>query len=74
VSVTAWIGGSYLGHLLVAMTAERDRPPGPYRDVLAEIATEHTEGAVGLVVRYDPIQNVYRFEFPRRGQPSRGDQ
>ena len=35
VSVTAWIGGTYLGELLVEITAERDRPPGPHREVLA---------------------------------------
>ena len=44
VSVTAWLGGSYLGELLVEVTAERDRPPGTHRDVLAEITTEPTDG------------------------------
>ena len=69
VSVTAWLGGSYLGELLVEITAERDRPPGPHRDVLAEITTEPTEGAVSLVVRYDPAQNAYRFEFRDEDNP-----
>jgi hypothetical protein len=69
VSITAWIGGAYLGELLVEITAERDHPPGPHRDVLAEIATEPTEGAVSLVVRYDPAQNAYRFEFRDEDNP-----
>ncbi len=63
VSITAWIGGSYLGELLVEITAERDHPAGPHRDVFAEITTESAEGTVSLVVRYDPAQNAYRFEF-----------
>ena len=46
-------------------------PPGIYRDVLAEIATEPTEGAVSLVVRYDSRQNAYRFEFRDEDNPTR---
>ena len=69
VSITAWIGGSYVGELVVEITAERDQPPGPHRDVLAEITTEPTEGAVSLVVRYDPAQNAYRFEFRDEDNP-----
>jgi CHAT domain len=63
VSMTAWIGGSYLGELTVEVTAERYGPRGPDREVSAEIAAEPTEGTVSLVVRYDPVQNSYRFEF-----------
>jgi hypothetical protein len=44
VSVTAWLGGSYLGELLVEITAERDRPHTQQRDVLAEISTEPADG------------------------------
>jgi hypothetical protein len=69
VSITAWLGGSYLGELLVEITAERDHPAGPHRDVLAEVTTEPTEGAVSLVVRYDPAQNAYRFEFRDEDNP-----
>jgi Protein of unknown function (DUF742)/CHAT domain len=69
VSITAWIGGSYLGELIVEITAERDHPVGPHRDVLAEITTEPTEGAVSLVVRYDSAQNAYRFEFRDEDNP-----
>jgi hypothetical protein len=69
VSITAWIGGTYLGELLVEITAERDRRPGPHRDVLAEITTEATEGAVSLVVRYDPAHTAYRFEFRDEDNP-----
>ena len=69
VSVTARLGGSYLGELLIDITVERDRLAGPHREVLAEIATEPAEGAVSLVVRYDPIQKVYRFEFRDEDNP-----
>ena len=70
VSVTAWIGGSYLGELLIEITAERNRPAGPHRDILTEIDTDPTEGAVSLVVRYDPAQNAYRFEFRDEDNPA----
>jgi Flp pilus assembly protein TadD len=69
VSVTAWLGGSYLGELLVEIMAERDRQPSPHHDVFAEIDTEFTDGAVSLVVRYDPIQKAYRFEFRDEDNP-----
>ena len=69
VSITAWLGGSYLGELLVEFMAERDRLPGPHRNVFAGITTESTEGAVSLVVRYDPAQNAYRFEFRDEDNP-----
>jgi hypothetical protein len=63
VSVTAWIGGSYLGELQVVVTAERGRPTGSHRDILAPMTTDSAEGDVSLVVRYDRAQNAYRFEF-----------
>jgi RNA polymerase sigma factor (sigma-70 family) len=69
VSITAWIGGSYLGELPVEITAERYRSPGPDREVLTEITTESVQGAVSLVVRYDPRQNAYRFEFRDEDNP-----
>jgi uncharacterized protein YidB (DUF937 family) len=69
VSITAWIGGTHLGELRVEFAAERDRAPGPHRVVLAEIATQPTAGAVSLVVRYDPSQQAYRFEFRDEDNP-----
>jgi hypothetical protein len=69
VSITAWIGGTYLGELLIDITAELDRPHGPHREVIAEITTDSTEGAVSLVVHYDPKQNAYRFEFRDEDNP-----
>jgi hypothetical protein len=69
VSVSAWLGGSYLGELAVEITAQRDRRPGPHRDVFAGIDPEPAEGAVSLVVRYDDDQNAYRFEFRDEDNP-----
>jgi CHAT domain len=70
VSITAWIGGTHLGELRVEITAERDRAPGPHREVRAEITTQPTAGAVSLVVRYDPSQQAYRFEFRDEDNPN----
>jgi len=70
VSITAWIGGTHLGELRVEIAAERDRAPGPHREVLAEITTQPTAGAVSLVVRYDPLQHAYRFEFRDEDNPN----
>jgi len=70
VSITAWIGGTHLGELRVEIAAERDRAPGPHREVLAEITTQPTAGAVSLVVRYDPMQQAYRFEFRDEDNPN----
>ena len=72
VSLTAWLDGIYLGELIVEITAERDALAGPDREVrrFAEMTTEATEGAVSLVVRYDEIQNAYRFEFRDEDNPA----
>jgi hypothetical protein len=69
VFITAWIGGTHLGELRVEITAERDRAPGPHREVLAEITTQSTAGAVSLVVRYDPSQQAYHFVFHDEDHP-----
>ncbi len=63
VSVTAWHGGSYLGELLVDVTAERDGPASWPTDTRGELSTATVDGAVSLVVRYEPQQGTYRFEF-----------
>ena len=70
VSITAWIGGTHLGELHVEITAKRYRARGRHREVLAEITTQPTAGAVSLVVRYDPSQQAYRFEFRDEDNPS----
>jgi hypothetical protein len=69
VSVTAWIAGTWLGELQVEVAAEVDSPLGPHRDVLAEVTTEPVDGAVSLVVRYDPVAKAYRFEFRDEDNP-----
>jgi CHAT domain len=70
VDVTAWLGGTYLGELTVEITVERNaRPGGPGHAVSARIDTEAGEGTVTLVVRYEPAQNLYRFEFRDEGYP-----
>jgi hypothetical protein len=69
ISITAWLGGSYLGELRVEVTAEIDYLPSMNRDIFAEIITEATNGAVSLAVRYDPRQNAYRFESAMKTIP-----
>jgi hypothetical protein len=69
VSVTAWIAGTWLGELQVEVSAEVDSPLGPHRDFLAEVTTEPVDGAVSLVVRYDPVAKAFRFEFRDEDNP-----
>ena len=69
ISLTAWLGGSYLGELLVTVAAESVRAGGPDRSFRTEITTGSSEGAVSLVVRYDPEQHAYRFEFRDEDYP-----
>jgi len=69
ISVTAWLGGSYLGELLIGVTAERDRTVGLRREYRSEIDATPSEGAVSLVVRHDPELNAYRFEFRDEDNP-----
>jgi tetratricopeptide (TPR) repeat protein len=63
VSMTAWVGGTFLGELRIDITARRNRVPDRHRTVTAEITAQPTAGAVSLVVRYDPTTQAYRFEF-----------
>lgn len=70
VSITAWLGGRYLGELLIEITADRDRASGQHREFRAEIDAEPSEGAVSLVVRYDPELQAYRFEFRDEDNPN----
>jgi len=70
ISITAWIGGSYLGELPVEIAAAHDRAGGEHREFLTEIDTEPSEGAVSLVVRYDQELSAYRFEFRDEDNPN----
>ncbi len=69
VSITAWRKGTYLGELLISITAVRDRA-GRDMEFHSEISAESTEGAVSLVVRYDRELNAYRFEFRDEDYPN----
>ena len=63
ISVTAWDGGTYLGELVVEVSVERDAPARPSREATSEVRPERTDGEVTLLVRHDPGQGTYRFEF-----------
>jgi hypothetical protein len=63
ISVTAWLGGSYLGELRAEVAVDPQGAEGPAREVASEVAAGPVPGAVSLVVRYVPQQNLYRFEF-----------
>jgi len=63
ISVTAWDCGSYLGELVVEVAVQHDKTLRMDRTVIGEMRAERTEGEVTLVVRYDPRQKAYRFEF-----------
>jgi CHAT domain-containing protein len=68
ISITAWLGGSYLGELVVEVTA--GQADGRHREFRAEIGSESSDGAVSLVVRYDPELKAYRFEFRDEDNPN----
>jgi serine/threonine protein kinase len=68
-SVTAWLDGSYLGELLVGVTADHANVTETHRELVTEIDTTPSEGAVSLVVRHDPGLNAYRFEFRDQDNP-----
>ena len=63
ISVTAWHTGNYLGQLALEVTAHREATSSRTRDRRADLSTETVDGAVGLVVRYEPRYNLYRFQF-----------
>ncbi len=70
-SISAWHNGTFLGDLTVETTASRHRSwKGGHRDFMADIETSAVEGAVSLVVRYDSVQNSYRFEFRDEDNPA----
>ena len=70
-SISAWHDGTFLGDLTVETTASRHRFwKGGHRDFMAGIETAAVEGAVSLVVRYDSVQNSYRFEFRDEDNPA----
>ena len=70
ISITAWVGGRYLGELLVEVTADASRGAGQQREFSTEINTEPVDGSVSLVVRYDPESRAYRFEFRDEDNPN----
>lgn len=63
VEITAWSGGSYLGELKTEVTVTSDGKVGQDRELRSEVAAEPVDGEVSLLVRYDPAQRGYRFEF-----------
>jgi hypothetical protein len=70
ISITAWLGGSYLGELSVEIAADQFHARGRHREFRTEIDTEPREGVVSLVVRYDPKRKAYRFEFHDDDNPN----
>jgi hypothetical protein len=70
-SITAWIGGTYLGELAVELTVARFRlRRTEHRDLGAPVDVTPDPGAVSLVVRHDPVHNAYRFEFRDEDNPA----
>jgi hypothetical protein len=69
-SITAWIGGTYLGELAVELTVAKFRlRRAGHRDFGAPVDVTPVAGAVSLVVRHDPVHNAYRFEFRDEDNP-----
>lgn len=70
VTITAWLGGTYLGELAldVPVARYRIRRTG-HRDTYTAIDASPVQGAVSLVVRYDPVRSAHRFEFHDEDNP-----
>jgi hypothetical protein len=69
--ITAWADGTYLGRLDLDTTATRHRIwRAGQRGITMDIDTTPDAGAVSLVVRHDPRENAYRFEFRDEDNPA----
>jgi predicted component of type VI protein secretion system len=69
--ITAWAGGTFLGRLNLDVTATRHNLwRGGQRDAVMAVDTTPDAGAVSLVVRRDPRENAYRFEFRDADNPA----
>lgn len=66
---TAWLKGTYLGELEVETQTEPTYGGHVTRTTSTVIEPSAVEGMVSLVVRYDPAQNTYRFEFRDEDNP-----
>ena len=70
-SISAWDKGAYLGDLTVETTASPDPIDHGWQGQFdSAIEAGGVRGAVSLVVRYDPVQNAYRFEFRDEDNPA----
>jgi transcriptional regulator with XRE-family HTH domain len=68
--ITAWADGTYLGQLDLDTTATRHHVwRAGQRGAAMAIDTTPDPGAVSLVVRHDPRENAYRFEFRDEDNP-----
>jgi CHAT domain len=69
-SVVATLDGTYLGNLPFAFDVRPDTRPGPLRRVRSEVGMESVRGAVSLIARYSPRENLYRFQLITDDYPS----
>jgi nucleoid DNA-binding protein len=70
VAISAWNGGVYLGELAFDVLAEPQASVRPDRELRGDMSLASDDGAVSLVVRFDPRQRAYRFEFRDIDNPS----
>jgi hypothetical protein len=69
-SVVATLDGTYLGNLTVSINVRADTRAGPFRRVRSEVGMESVRGAVSLIARYSPRENLYRFQLITDDYPS----
>lgn len=69
-TVVATLNGTYLGVLTVGIDARPDTPAGQFRRVRSEVGLEAVPGAVSLIARYSPRENLYRFQLIADDYPS----
>jgi hypothetical protein len=72
VSVTAWVDGNFVGQSTVdVMVHEQLRDSHSKRFLSPGLSTEVDDGALSLLVRYEPLENRYRFQFIDSGDNPR---
>ncbi len=63
ISVTAWLDGNFLGEVVTEVMASRQSAPADRQDASSDLSAEIADGAVSLLVRHEPRDNLYRFQF-----------
>lgn len=70
IAVTAWLDGSFLGEFTADVMVYQGSVLSRTRAGCSGLRKETADGAVTLLVRYEPREQRYRFQFMGVGNPS----